>query len=162
MTTAVLAGVLAFLPAARSWLEERRREDALDVRVTVGVFAASSSPVGGRVDYYVLVDNTGPLPVAVDAVAIGDGRVAARSRRPARGPAPPGGTAYLPLSVRLDCTAPAGPLTVSVTARPASGRPRAVAAPLQARPLTDLGARLCAVNPTLRSGELSGPVLGPG
>lgn len=169
---AVGALLLVTLPAvtvvvllkARSWLEERNLRDQVSVTTTIDVAVSSTTPLGGRVDYFVVVRNTGTRDVRISGLAHTDARLRIRSRDFAPVVLAPGSTVDIPVSVRLDCTgSPIGTATLlgTVAATPASGRAQDVPASLgRSLLLTDVAQTLCEVRPELTDRELSGPVGG--
>jgi hypothetical protein len=146
-----------------AWLTARAERDEVRLEAALGVSSSSTSPVGGRVDYFVTLHNSGPLAVRVDGVSLATSRLRVAGRRGATD-VPAGGSRYLPLSAHLDCRL-AEPVVRSValpgrvTATPASGRRRSVPVSMTgAAPLTDVADTLCRLSPR-RQAELSGPVL---
>lgn len=147
----------------RSSLAARALDDQVTVQAALGVAASSMSAGGGRVDFYASVRNAGPRSVSVTRVEISAAHLQIVSGRVPGSQVAPGGTAQLPLSVRIDCAAPAaGPvphLSGTVVAVASSGREHAVETIFgQSRLVTDVVDRLCAIKPQLRNVELDGPV----
>jgi len=150
----------------RERLAERRAADTVELQATLRVSSSSSSPIGGRVDYYLTLHNTGPRVIRIARLRVREAGLSITSR-----PVSPldvvrsGQTLYLPLSVRLDCRqrAPArrpDVLRGAVSVQPPNGRWRRVTTSFtRASPLTDVADTLCSLNPAFRSKELSGPVL---
>ena len=169
---AVSALLLLTLPAitlvvvlkARSWLDERRLRDEVSVTTTIDVAVSSTTPLGGRVDYFVVVRNMGTRDVRVSGLEHTDARLRIRSRDFAAVVLVPGSTVDIPISVHLDCTgSPIGTAALlgTVWATPASGRAQDVPASLgRSLLLTDVAQTLCEVRPELTDRELSGPVGG--
>lgn len=162
---AALAVLLAGASAVADWWSERRARDRLDLQATLRVSSSSSSPPGGRVDYYVEVRNAGPRPVRLGAVSAGWPGLAVVNRSRLGDAVAPGQDRLVALSVRLDCRglqarARARDPALSVVATPWSDRRRTVLVPVrQAYLLTDAADLLCRLRPGLRGRELSGPVL---
>jgi hypothetical protein len=169
---AVLVAVLTAGVAVRQgqhWLAERSRRDDVALTATTGVWASSTTPVGGSIDFFVSVRNTGPRRVRIESVDSRESRMTVRSRRNLHYEVLPGTAVDVPVSVRLDCAGTglvpgpgdeAGPLRATIAADPLSGRRRTVHAPLARSPLlTHVADTLCAIRPGLRGKELSGPVV---
>jgi hypothetical protein len=167
--TVVLAGVLAVADALRRSARERRLDDTVRVQGSIEVSSSSNRPAGGRVDYFAAIRNTGPRSVFLRDVGIRqDGlRVTVRGR-PREQLLRPGASAFVPLSVRLDCReraaeAEGGPGTLRgvVDVRSNGGHRHVVPLAFAAVPLTDVAETLCRVGrPPF--GELSGPIAGAG
>ena len=148
----------------RSWLAERSLRDQVSVTATIDVAVSSTTPLGGRIDYFVVVRNTGTRDLRVTGLALTDARLRIRSRDFAPSVLTPGSTVDVPISVRLDCTGkPIGTAALlgTVTATPTSGRAQDVPTLLErSLLLTDIAQTLCEVRPELTDRELSGPVGG--
>jgi hypothetical protein len=167
--TLVLAGALAAADALRRSARERRLDDTVRVQGSIEVSSSSNRPGGGRVDYFAAIRNTGPRSVLLREVGIRqDGlRVTARGG-PREQLVRPGASAFVPLSVRLDCReraaaadVGAGALRGVVDVRSSGGRRHVVRLAFAAVPLTDVAETLCGVGrPPF--GELSGPIAGAG
>ena len=161
-----LTTVLFGVTRVGEWLIEQGVRDEVAIEAAIEVSSSSSSPAGGRVDYYVVIRNAGPRPVRIDGVEIVDAGFQITNKRALRQQdLQPGGLLFAALSVHLDCArsdvvAEQDVLSGLIAVRPTSGRWRRVEAPFtQAAPLVNMAATMCALNPDLRSGELSGPVL---
>ncbi|MDP9219159.1 MAG: hypothetical protein M3P23_01300 [Actinomycetota bacterium] len=165
---ALFAGLpVAVVTADRGydWLTERGRRDKVALTATAGYWSSSTSPSGGRINFFVTVHNTGPRPIRIDSLRTAAARLTIRS---------PGGLHYLvlpaesvnvPVSIRLDCLAaqvPVRPDDVrsTIAADPLSGRRHAVTTALsQAALFTHLADNLCRIEPGLRDQEMSDPVV---
>ncbi len=164
LATSTAGSVLA-VEAGREWRAERRLAETVAVRASMGVFASSRSPIGGRVDFYVSVRNVGPRPVRVSDVRIVHGGLHVRGVDVPRTAIPPSGVIDVPMSVRLSCAprrglARAGQLPGVLVMLAQNGRRRTVELTItRAGPLLDVVETVCRVRPTLRNAELSGPVL---
>ena len=182
---AALVVLVAGASAVADWWSERRARDRVALEATLRVSSSSSSPVGGRVDYYVEVRNVGPRPVRLSAVSADWSGMAISNRSRLGDAVPAGGDRLVALSVRLDCAVrsagrsadrPASRSAGDPSARPAQSGERVrevavVATPWsgrrrtervrvgQAYLLTDAADVLCRLRPGLRGRELSGPVL---
>ena len=165
----VLAVSAAVVPptvaAARSWWVERDLRDQLAVSAELGVSSSSSSPAGGRVDYYAVLRNDGPRAASFEEVTIAEARLRVRgSSRLAAAPVRAGGELFVPLSVDLDCSRPeairrADTVRGAVRAVAASGRRVTLDVRFsRAGPLTDVADTLCRLDPARRIPEMSGPV----
>jgi hypothetical protein len=161
----VVLAALFVASRGHGWLIERGHRDEVAVSGTVRVSAASTSPLGGSVNYAVAVRNVGPQPIQVTQVDISHARlrVTTAGIRPLR--LAPDETGEIAVSVRLDCTRgeafhqPDG-LQATVVAVPLSGKQHSVSITFeQANLLTDVANTLCRVRPALSDEELSGPVL---
>lgn len=140
--------------------EQRRLDDALAFTATVAASSRSTAPSGGRVDFFVGVRNTGPRAVQVDDVALVAPRLRVRARWDGPEQLQPGDSVGVPVSVLLDCRGVSAPLRGTVTARPASGRARAVAADVtELAPLTRIADTVCFGDPEAVGRELSGPIV---
>lgn len=148
----------------RAWLNERSLRDQVSVTATIDVAVSSTTPLGGRIDYFVVVRNVGRRAVRISGLAHTDARLHIRSRDFATILLAPGSTVDIPISVRLDCTGPpigTAVLLGTVAATPASGRAQDVPTSLdRSLLLTDVAQTLCEVRPELTDRELSGPVGG--
>lgn len=172
---AVLLPALALLavPAVgrvQAWQDERALRDRVSVAADLGVDASSWawSPSGrGRVEYFLVLRNHAPRPARMTEVRIEHGGLSISGRPVRRAPVPPGGVAYVPLDVQLDCRqwrpgvrGPALRGHVGVVA--ASGRSSQVSIPVdRAGPLTGVVRTLCGLDPDLRIADMSGPLLLP-
>lgn len=161
---ASLAGIVVLLDR----YEERRAElamaDQVLLQVSLEVSSSSSSPPGGRVDYFLSVRNQGARTVYLIAVSFAAARFEATSRSTGETALRSGGEIFVPLSVALDCARPDPPaqgaaVSALVSAVAASGRTQRVRVPLaRASLLTDVATTLCGVVPSF-AGEMSGPVV---
>lgn len=164
---AITFAVVPFgLDRTRSWLTERALRDRVLIVAEIDASSSSSSPPGGRVDYYLSIRNDGPRRLRVTEVRLDQpDRLRAVIRDVGSELVQPGGSLLLPLSVALDCAAasPTGrgaSMGVQILVVPASGRRHHVdAAVPRAGPLGAVADTLCAVTPGVRVKELSGPVL---
>ncbi len=163
--TTSIAGSVLVMEAGREWRAESRLAEMVAVRASMGVFASSRSPIGGRVDYYVSVRNVGPRPVRVSDVRIVHGGLHMRGVDVPHAAIPPSGVIDVPLSVRLSCaprptSVRAAGLQGDLVVLAQNGRRRTVELTVtRAGPLLDVVETVCRVRPTLRDAELSGPVL---
>lgn len=144
---------------------ERRLNDTVGVAAALNVWASSTTPRGGRVDYSATIRNEGPRRVRVVALSVDGGGLRIASRGLDADTFVAAGTSMsVPLSVRLDCaTRRPGPAPLRldgvVSVRPLSGSLHRVSLSFaRASPLTSVAQTLCSIGPR-RFGELSGPIL---
>ena len=162
----VLAVVLAGAGAGAGlahWRDELALGDEVRLRARLGVTVAATTSAG-RVDYHLSLRNDGPRRVRVRTVRLDGPRLQGHARALLPADVDARATVDVPLSVRLDCRAPAEPAShgvrVVVTAVPGSGRQRQLElAADDGRVLTAPAGTLCRVRPGLVVEELSGPVL---
>jgi len=141
-------------------LTERRLRDEVALTAAIDIYASSTSPTGGRVDFYVVLHNDGSRRVQIARLAAEAGGLRLRSAGVLPQVLDGGSAVRVPLSVRLDCTRERlDVLRAAVSASPGSGRRRAVTVTLGASQLiTDIADSLCSVKPELADQELSGPL----
>lgn len=166
----VLLGIGAMLPvlvtSAQDWAAERAAQDELLLSARLRVWTSSTNPVGGRVDYFVVIRNAGERPVVVTGVDVAELRLRVTDRVDRGVEVAAGDVRSVPVSVRLSCAPGAdfdrdAALRAVVSAEPQSGRQRAVTVPVErSELLTDVANTLCSVRPDLADKELSGPILG--
>ncbi|UOY02896.1 hypothetical protein [Blastococcus sp. PRF04-17] len=165
---AVLA-VAVLLTAAGLWgrdlLAERELRQRVALTASVAVVSSSTSPPGGSVRWFLSVRNDGPRAVAVTSVTGGGGRLRLGTALATDVPVPPGGSADVPVSVRLTCAAGGtpDPLRADIAVRREDGEDARRRVEVgSAHLVDDVADTLCGVRPALRDHELSGPVLGTG
>lgn len=158
--------VLLTVAAAGLWLRDRAAERALaqrvDLAASIGVSSLSHTPPGGQVSFFVVVRNSGALPVRITSVRGASGGLRLRAVDGVDRRVAPGGEAAVPVSVRLSCAQYDGGegLTTAVAVRREDGG--SVTRRLRPRPaegLLDIATTLCEVRPDLRDEEIAGPVL---
>lgn len=163
----VLVGLpLAVLAGGRAhgWLVERQLRDEVALTATAGYWSSSTSPTGGRINFFVVVGNTGPRPVRIDSVESDPHRLTVRSLPNLRYQVLPGQAINVPVSLRLDCTVvEAAPLSAdapaSIAAHPLSGRRHRVVTGLGHPALfTDLADNLCRADSGLQNQDMAAPV----
>lgn len=161
-TVLVLGGA-----SLRGWWDERTLRDVVAVEAELGVNASSTawSPAGrGRVDYFLVLRNSAPRPARLRSVDLVGNGLAVSGRALEADPVRPGGTAYVPLSVALDCRrwrpeVAGAALTGSVGVVASSGRSTRVEVFVRSTaPLVGVARTLCRMRPDLQLRELSGPV----
>ena len=156
--------LVALAGGAVLWLRhlaaEQERRERVDLATSLGVVSSSTEPPGGRVRFFVLVRNDGPLPVSVTAVDGGGQGLRVQMLADGERTVGPGREIEIPLSVRLTCPASAGELAADLRVRRQDGGSTTRRTTLKpAQPVTDVAVTLCAVRPGLRDHELAGPVL---
>lgn len=162
-----IAGALAAygVSEVRARAAERALDDEVLVSASIGVSATSSSPPGGRVDFYVTVENTGSRPVSVTGVDLTSSMLRITDAGIRVRTIAPGNDVLVPVSVILDCTARpadggAESLTGLVEGVPASGRSHRVPVTVaDAGIVTSIAETVCRVRPEATGLELDGPVL---
>lgn len=153
-------------------LRQRALEDTVSLSAAMNVTASSTTPTGGRVDFYLTLQNTGGLPISITAVSAVAPRLVITGQLTERGfpmqPIPPSQIARVSLSVVLDCTGadpqtdPVTALVAAVQAAPRNGRDRSVnVAVAQSALVTDIADTLCTIDPGISGDELDGPVAVP-
>lgn len=101
--TAVVA-IMLVASEGREWVVEQGLRDEVSLTGTVRVWAASTTPAGGSVNYSVAIRNTGRRSVQITAVSIVQSRLRVTNREQSLPRLAPGETAGIDVSVRLDCT----------------------------------------------------------
>jgi hypothetical protein len=142
------------------WLAERAERDAVVVEAQLIVQPSSMSRGGGRVDYTLAVRNVGPGPLLVSAARSATAWLQVQSTSGSTRPVEHSDTAFLPLTVLLDCANdrdPASIMEAVVDVTPASGRSRPVIVQVDdAHGLVGLAEWLCEWDPARSGVELSG------
>jgi hypothetical protein len=166
------AVVVVLLWVGLGWWRDQAVERGLRQRVvldppSIGVWSSSTSPLGGSVNYFVVVGNAGPRPVWIESLAASGPDLRLRLRGDDDRRVPPGEEIAIPLSVRLTCGADPGSATSGLEAellvRTQDGGSTARRVELGAAGLLrDVAGTVCRARPGLVDRELSGPVLGGG
>ena len=148
----------------RSSLDERDRRGVVNLEVSMGVWASSSSPPGGHVTYYFAIRNDGEAPLEVTSVTATGDRLRLRSRDDIARRLEAGQEILVPLSALLTCSSGIvdadGAPRVQIDARRDDGSVKRQWPLLRdATLLLDAADTLCHVRPGLTDYELSGPVL---
>lgn len=164
---AALVGLPLAVVAAdggHDWLAERSRRDTVSLTATAGYWSSSTSPPGGRINFFVTVHNTGPRPIRIDSLRTAAERLTIRSPIGLRYQVLPAASVNVPVSIRLDCAATQVParaddFRTTVAADPLNGRRHTLATPLgRAALFTHLADNLCRIRPDLHDQEMSDPV----
>lgn len=137
---AALAAGVAIGAAGQAWWGQERLDARLrsevSLQASADAVALSTAPGGGRVDYYLRLHNTGPLPVRVDDVRVNGPRMLGRPTVAGPRTVTPQDPASIQLDLRADCGVAsasrfAPEVHVHVDVTPADGRPRELELPVR-------------------------------